>query len=285
MQPAAFARLTRMEHGFMLSIAAAVGIIAATGSIPQINFLLLAILPPFFIEISAFALNDYLDVKSDKINKRTDRPLVTGDATKTEAIAITFFGFLLGNLTAYFISPTAFAITLAFTLLSIAYNARLKDIALVGNAYIGLTMAIPFAYGAIIATNTLTSDIWMLSAIAFTVGLGRELMKTVQDMEGDRQARKANTLPFIIGERASILLACALYLLAIGFSKIPFFGAGGAYAYDLAYGIPILITDLLLLYIVIQSAAKGKSFLRSARKLSLIALGIGLLGFLAGALY
>ncbi len=285
MELGAFARLTRIEHGIMLSLAAAIGIIISLGALPSLQFLLLAMLPPFFIELASFSLNDLLDVKSDRINKRADRPLVSGNATRSEAFDIAVVGFLAGNIVAYAISLDAFAITLAFSLLSIAYNLRLKDIALLGNAYIALTMALPFAYGSIIAAGTITDDIAFLASIAFVVGLAREIMKTVQDMEGDRKARRAATLPMLLGAKSSLRLSSLLYVAAIALSAAPFFSPSGAYYNNYAYALPIALTDALLLYVALGCFSRGAEFLKAGRSISLLALGIGLLGFLAGAIY
>jgi len=285
MELGAFARLTRIEHGIMLSLAAAIGIIVSLGALPSLQFLLLAMLPPFFIELASFSLNDLLDVKSDRINKRADRPLVSGDATRSEAFDIAVVGFLAGNVVAYAISLDAFAITLAFSLLSIAYSMKLKDIALLGNAYIALTMAIPFAYGSIIAAGTITGDIAFLASIAFVVGLAREIMKTVQDAEGDRKARHAATLPMLIGSKSSLYLSSLLYIAAIALSCMPFASLQSTYHNNYAYALPILLTDALLLYVAWACISRGVKFLKAGRSISLLALGIGLLGFLAGAIY
>jgi geranylgeranylglycerol-phosphate geranylgeranyltransferase len=269
----------------MLALAAAIGAIVALGAVPALSFLFLAALPPFFIELASFSLNDLLDVKSDRINKRTDRPLVTGDVSRNEAFDIVVVGFAAGNAVAYLISWQAFAISLAFSVLAIAYNAKLKDVALLGNFYIALTMAIPFAYGSIIASGAFTADAAILASIAFVVGLAREIMKTTEDVEGDRKGRHAQTLPMLLGMRNSLHLASFLYLLAIALSYLPYASASSTYHNNLAYALPVAVTGALLLYVAWGCASRGRHFLKQGRSISLLALGIGLLGFLAGAVY
>ena len=46
----------------------------------------------------------------------------------------------------------------------------------------------------------------MLFSIAFFVGLGREIAKSIQDMKGDKLARNSKTLPIIIGKKNYELL-------------------------------------------------------------------------------
>ncbi|MFN7157085.1 MAG: UbiA family prenyltransferase, partial [Erythrobacter cryptus] len=83
------------------------------------------------------------------------------------------------------------------------------------------------------------------SALAFITGLGREIAKTVQDMEGDRRARKATTLPMLFGVRNSLISAIALYWLAILLSFIPFFSIF-PFRGNLTYLLLILVCDTLL---------------------------------------
>ena len=278
-----FIRLTRIEHAFMLSLAAVIGQIVATGSVPPAGFLLLTSAAPFLIGLASFALNDLLDIDTDRINKRTDRPLVSGEATKGEAFDIVAFGFLAGNLIAFLASWTAFLIAVAFSLLAILYSLKLKDLPLAGNAYIAATMAIPFIYGALAISGKLSDDIAVISTMAFFVGLARELMKTAADVEGDRAARKAYTLPMAIGTYNTLLVASALYLLAILISYLPFL-SGTTYTASWPYLILITFANAVFALVIYRSVFEGVNFLRRARNLSLLALGIGLMGFLVGAL-
>ncbi|RLG18605.1 hypothetical protein DRN67_04000 [Candidatus Micrarchaeota archaeon] len=278
-----FLDLTRIEHSFMLALATIIGEILVLGSVPSIDFLLLTAAPPFLIGIAAFSLNDLLDVEADRINRRTDRPLVSGSASKRDAIDITLFGFIFGNGIAFFISWPAFLIALFFSLFAILYNIILKDLPLLGNVYIASTMAIPFLFGSVVAANTITDSIAVISTIAFLVGLGRELMKTAEDVEGDEQARKSTTLPIVIGVEKTILIGAALYVLAIFLSFIPV-QSEGPYSWDPAYFIPIACADALFAFAAYKPVMEGKSALRNARNLTLLALGVGLIGFLAGAL-
>jgi len=74
-----WAKLFRIEHGIMLSFATfiALKILSNTSKIDE-NKLIFALLVPLFIELGAFALNDFFDIETDKKNKRYDRPLVKG---------------------------------------------------------------------------------------------------------------------------------------------------------------------------------------------------------------
>ena len=67
----------------------------------------------------------------------------------------------------------------------------MKKVKLVGNFYIAYVMAIPFIFGgvSVLQTNTyffqINPIIYVIALIAFLTGSGREIMKDVQDFEGD----------------------------------------------------------------------------------------------------
>jgi len=280
----AFVRLTRIEHALMLCVAVLIGEVVALGRFPSLGLAILTFLPPFFIEMSAFAINDFFDVEADRRNGRTDRPLVSGEATVGEALAISAIGMVVGISTAWLINYPCFLIALIFGALAFFYSYKLKDVALVGNIYIALTMAIPFVFGNMAVSDSISPSITVLALIAFVTGLGREVMGTVRDIEGDRLRPGARTLPMIIGTRMALIYSSLLYVLAALMSIVPFILIP-QYKNDLNYLVPVAICDVILLYIAARSLSNSKEFLESARKLSLAGMAFGLFGFFLGACY
>src|SRR3989338_9745955 len=199
----AFVRLTRIEHALMLAIAVLLAIFisakAADATLPSIGIFAIALAVPALVQMASFALNDYFDVETDRHNKKKERPIVSGEASAQEALFIAAACYLLGNAASFFLGWGAFAITVVFSILSIAYNARLKDVAIAGNAYIAASMGIQFVFGSVVAFGEISRAAWVLAIIAFIVGLGREIMKTSQDFEGESKKRNAKTLPAYIG--------------------------------------------------------------------------------------
>ncbi|MBI2079217.1 UbiA family prenyltransferase [Candidatus Micrarchaeota archaeon] len=278
----AFYRLTRFEHAIMLAIAVLIAEVVVLGAFPTLSLLLvLSLLVPVFSEMGSFALNDYLDVESDRINKRIDRPLVTGEINPKFAFYFSIISIVISVVLAYFINFYAFLIALIFNGLAVLYNYELKDIALVGNIYIALTMAIPFIFGNFIYSNSLNTVVFIIAALGFLSGLAREIIKSVEDMEGDRKARGSRTLPIIIGEKNSRYFAVVLFLVFLPLSILPF-------NFGLKFSvIPILlvsVADFGIIYLIKEIVTSGdKVVLKKARKLSLIVLFLGLLGLLLAA--
>jgi len=277
----AFIRLTRFEHAIMLAIAVLIGEAIANEGIPQFStVIILSLLVPIFSEMGSFALNDCLDVNTDKINKREDRPLVTGELNKEVAYWFAIISIIISIAISYYINVYAFAIAIVFNLLAIAYNYKLKDMPLIGNIYIGLTMAIPFLFGSAVVNNSLefSSTIIVISLLGLLTGTAREIIKSTEDMKGDEKARNSRTLPLVIGERNARLFAALLYLISVSIAFIPFYM--GLKQNMIAITV-VAIAALGLFYLAYLVSTKGdKKDLKTARKLSLLFLFIGLIGLL-----
>ena len=280
----AFLRLTRFEHAIMFAIAVLIGEIIAGGSIPLFSFvILLSLLVPIFSEMGSFALNDYLDVEADRINKREDRPLVRGELSPAFALWFSIIALVFSTVIAALINIYAFGIAFIFNILAIAYNYKLKDLPLAGNIYIGLSMAIPFLFGSVVVRNSINFSPVILSifAIAFIAGVAREIIKSVEDMEGDKKARKSNTLPILIGADNARKFAALLYVVFVPLAFAPFYFGLKTDIVPLAL---VAIADLGVLYLAyVVFTESTHSVLKKARNLSLLFLFIGLIGLLLAA--
>jgi len=283
--------LMRLEHGVMIAIAILIGsIIALEGEgFPALDKFILTFFTALFLEASTFALNDYFDIDIDKKNNRTDRPLVRGDLQPNTALYLFAIFFPLGILCSYFVNLTCFFIALVTAFLAVLYDAKLKKIKLLGNFYIAYVMAIPFIFGgaAVLGTSginfSLHPAILIVALIAFLAGSGREIMKDVMDFTGDRE-QGVKSFPKYIGIRASNVLAAFFYLIAIALSFVPFFIENyNIYYLNYYYLVPILLTDTMLLSTSLQLIFKKDVHMKLYRKFTLIALFIGLIGFLLGA--
>ena len=277
-------KLVRIEHSIMLVIAVLIAEIIVLGALPEMNHnLYLSLIAPFFIGMAAFALNDYVDIETDKINKKMDRPLVKGALSKESVIIFTLSAYLIGIGTSAFVDawPIPFIIVVVFALLSLIYNYKLKDMALVGNVYIALTMGIPFLFGNYIYSNELNFTILILFLMGFFVGLAREIVKTIQDIEGDKKARKAKTLPMKIGIKNSTHIAAVFYIIFVCLTPLPFLFGLNLYLPSL---VLIIFCDIIFIYLAFKTTKdQSQKFLRKSRNISLITLFIGLIALLLAA--
>lgn len=279
-------KLARFEHALMLGAAVVLGIIigakGAGVALPGLQTIVLAALVSVFIEVGAFAQNDVADERADRENKRKERPIVSGAISAGEANLVAWAAYIIGCAIAYSLGSYPFSIALFFTALSVAYNYMLKDIALLGNAAIAASMAIPFVFGSIVASGGAVGEASVaIASVAFVAGLGREIGKTVEDMAGDNRARGSRTIPFIIGRKNALLLSTILYVFVVPLSLVPFLS--GLEPNALAM-VMVGAGDIAFLYIAVKSAQNAdRKELAQCRRISLAALGIGLLGYLAAA--
>lgn len=280
-----FLSLVRFEHGIMYAVAVIIGALMVGGFESLSSAVLIGCLVSVFLEFGAFSLNDFVDLKTDRANRRTDRPIVTGKVSSFAALIIGFLSFAIANLVAFsYLHPLAFWVIFMFSIISILYDFALKNLPFIGNAVIALTMAVPFVFGALIVSDAAASSIQpvlCLSAIAFLVGLGREIMKDIEDVKGDASVG-ARTLPVMIGSRSSAMLAAVFFLSSVMLSFLPML----TFFYGKAVYLLVLVTDLILVNISRELLyARSLQVLRNGRKNSLIAVGIGLVAFLLAALF
>ncbi|MDD5171651.1 MAG: UbiA family prenyltransferase [Candidatus ainarchaeum sp.] len=272
-------KLTRFEHAVMLAFAVLIAETIALGALPPPTLIIaLSLLIPVFSEMGSFALNDYMDMETDKLNKK-NRPLVKGTIKPKTALYFSLLALAISTALAYFVGVLAFIIALAFNAVAILYNWKLKDLPLAGNAYIALTMAIPFIFGNFVVSIALSPVVLILAVLGFVAGLAREIVKSAQDMEGDIKARNSKTLPVVIGRKRALAVALGLYLSFIPLTAVPFAMGLDAAPLQLAF---IGAADGLILATCYLVARRPKESYKFARDASLAAFMLGMVGiFLA----
>ena len=187
------------------------------------------------------ALNDYVDIDIDRTN-RPDRPLPSGliklESAK-RAIQITGSISAISLFLAGYISSTRisglndwlpslaiwlFALVLLFNYES---NSRLsykmKDKGLPGNIAISLSVGLVIIFGAASVSRPLDARSWVVFLIGFLYNLSREIVKDIEDIDGDEGR---NTFAMSSGvdrarALASVLLVFALVAMLAPF--LPFF--------------------------------------------------------------
>ena len=285
----AWLRLTRFEHSLMSAAGVLVAVfiaLGAGGSVGQNEFLA-ALLVPVLINLGAFALNDYFDVEADRENEKK-RPLVSGEIKPLHAAVFGAIALLVGGLIGFAVNFEAGVISLLFAAVSFLYNWKLKDIALLGNLFISSSMGISFIFGAVVCGFSfalIPVDFWILGIGATAAGFGREIVKTVQDVEGDKKGRGSKTLSVLIGERYSLVIAgfmflvfCICVISLVVYSQILEFNI-------LSLGILILCAFVYLTFAYLCAFSKidGKR-MEMVRKLSLKMLALALFAVLICAI-
>lgn len=189
------------------------GYVAGTGAWDKIA---LAALATLLVLAAANAWNDYRDIDIDRINQ-PQRPLPSGMVSPRAVLIFSVVLAVLSVILAALISPTALLIAVASNVLLYIYSVWLKSTVLLGNATVALISAMSPVFGGVAAGNVRPS-LW-LGAIIFVGILGREVLKTLADYDGD-QAHHVRTISTAIGPRAArtifffLLGATAIIMLA-----------------------------------------------------------------------
>ena len=160
------------------------------------------------------ALNDYNDRETDKEN-HPERPIPSGsisaDTASIYAQALLGSGLLI--LLFALENKMPFVIALIGILLLTAYENGLKAAGISGNITVGLMSGAVFLFAGM-AVNDPGPTLWMFG-LAVLATITREIIKDIQDLEGDRDRR---TLPASIGIENSMRVAILFLLIAIGLS-------------------------------------------------------------------
>lgn len=208
--------LTRPGNAVLTAIAVIAGAFIASG--PDIvNFateIIICCVSAMMLVGGGNALNDYNDRESDKEN-HPNRPIPSGDISAETAL--NYSQLLLGGglliLLFTLDNKMPFVIALMGMLTLVAYESGLKAAGITGNVSVGFMSGAVFLYAGM-AVNNPGPTLWMFG-LAFLATISREIIKDIQDLEGDRDRR---TLPSRIGIDFSLNIAIVILLIAIGLS-------------------------------------------------------------------
>jgi len=205
---------------------------------------LLAALTAALVAGAGNVFNDIMDVDIDRVN-RPARPLPAGRLSSRAARFEALLLALVGGGLAWGLSPAHGLLAGAVVAGLFLYSIYLKNSVLWGNVAIGLIAAAAFPYGALAAGALGRS--WIPAGFAFLFHLGREIVKDIEDVEGDR-ARGIQTLPLRWGRSRAAWLASTIYLFLMIFTLVPWIAG----LYGRAYLVLVLLVDLLALYALLR---------------------------------
>ncbi|OGU43173.1 MAG: hypothetical protein A2000_14815 [Ignavibacteria bacterium GWB2_36_8] len=188
-------------------------------------------------------INDYFDIEIDKVN-RPHRVLPKGELTLKEAL--NFYIFLTGIalLFSVFISLLALLEVFFAAALLFLYSYRIKRIPLLGNFVVAFLTGFAFIYGGIAVNNV---EAAMIPALfAFLINFIREIVKDMEDIEGDKQ-QGINSYPAVHGFKKAKTLIVFITIVLIILTVFPFIQE----LYKIEYFLVVMIfVNPLLVYII-----------------------------------
>jgi len=237
-----YLKLARIQNDFITFISVLLG--GFIGEVYSWQKLILAAISAFFISAGGYSLNDYFDLEIDRIN-RPQRALPKGEISLRKALFFSFSLFTFGLILSFFLKAVSVAIAVVAIIFLILYSARFKRELLIGNLTVSLICALAFIYGGVFSYNP---EISLIPAIlAFLFHMGRELIKDMEDMVGDKVLR-SETFPITYGIKISQFLVSAIFLVLIILTIFPY----KLKIFSIYYLILVLITDFILFYIVLS---------------------------------
>ena len=188
-------------------------------------------------------INDYFDIDIDKVN-RPNRVLPKGELTLNEALGFYIFISLVSLFLSIFISIIALLEVFFASVLLFLYSYKIKKIPMLGNFVVAFLTGFAFIYGGMAVNNSKAAIIPAL--FAFLVNFIREIVKDMEDIEGDKQ-QGINSYPAIYGFKKAKKIIVFIAIVLIILTVFPFIKELYAIEYFL---IVMVIVNPLLVYIV-----------------------------------
>jgi geranylgeranylglycerol-phosphate geranylgeranyltransferase len=234
----------------------------------------LIFLTVFVIAGAGNTINDYFDVRIDSIN-RPERPIPSGRVKLKEALYFSYILFALGTILAFWINSICGFIALFNSLLLILYAKTLKGTPLLGNLSIGYLTGSSFLFGASVFGFEGLKALFVLFLLAALAITAREIIKDIEDMEGDKM-EGADTLPLLVGAKKASYLAVFIGFLAVILSPLPYLMS----ILGLRYLYLVLLADLGFFAAIYQILVRNNP--TKSSKMFKIAMFFALIAFIAG---
>lgn len=237
----------------------------------------LLILATVFIAAGGYVINDILDQEADEENKPED--VIVGK-TISESMAYNIYagltitgvacGFILANSVSH---PNFAVIFILIATLLYFYASSLKQIPVLGNVVVAALLAFSVIIIGIFDIFPNTFDInrqqmavafsilFDYAKFAFMINLVREIVKDIEDIDGDK-SQGLNTLPIAIGKEKTIKIAFVLLLIPTLY--LLYYINNYLLQYNLIYGIiymiALVIAPLILCLFKLWNAKEKTDF-------------------------
>lgn len=233
------------------------------------------VLSTLCIAAAGYIINDIEDIEADTINK-PNRVIVGQYISEKRAtllfISLNVIGVLLGLLVSYAVEKTSFFIIFILTsALLYMYSTQLKKMLLIGNICIALLVSFSVLLVGIFDLIPVMNDsnrevqVFFLRLIldyaifAFMINLLRELVKDIEDVDGDYKIN-AHSLPIVIGRSRATKIASVLSFIPL-FTVI-FYLTSNLYKQPIAIAYVLLTIVAPLIYTTLKlfSATQKKHY-------------------------
>lgn len=205
----------------------------------------------FFISAGGHAINDYFDVKVDKINNPR-KPLPSGKIKPRNAFVFSLILFFISIIFSSIINLKTLLLSVIMVISMVIYGKYSKNIKIFGNVIVSFIVSLILVY-AIFTTGKTFPIVWIILPVFF-INISREIVKDIEDVKGDKVISKSS-LPLKLGIRGSSIISFLFLVLSFILAFIPYFFNVFNYWYLL-----VLLIGLIILFYT------SKNFLREPQK-------------------
>lgn len=212
------------------------------------------------IAAAGYIINDYFDLNIDKVNK-PDKIIIERVITRRAAILwhalLSLIGLVLTAIVARHVGMWWIVLANAATVLALwFYSTKYKKTTLIGNTLISLLTAwviiIIFFVNRDADNMVVNAKLLRLTALysgfAFIISLIREVIKDMEDVEGDRRYG-CKTMPILWGMNAAkIFTAVWLSVIIIAIAAVQFYVIQFGWWYSAAYCIIFVLLPLVWIF-------------------------------------
>lgn len=254
----------------------------------------LLVLATICLAAAGYIINDIYDIETDMVNKPNNVIIgktITEKTANTLFIVFNVIGVSLGFYLSHLVGKSGFfTLFVIISALLYVYASYLKQLFLIGNIIISLLVSLSliivglFELLPVISPQNQETQMTFFKIIldyaifAFVINFIREIVKDIEDIDGDYKAGM-NTLPIAIGrERASKIVFILLFIPLFG---IVYYVITYLYTQLVVVGYFLLFVIAPLIYMVIKAytAETKKEFHLISNMLKLVML-FGMLSLL-----
>lgn len=242
-------------------------------------YFILLIIASVFIAAAGYIINDYFDINIDSINK-PQKLIVDKVFNRRWVLAwhliLSFTGIGIG----FYIDRKTGVMMLGFTniicaLLLFFYSISLKKKLLIGNIVIAILTAwvvlvitwceSRFYINALrnevpIDLNKITRLTFLYAGFAFVISLIREVVKDMEDIEGDRRYG-CKTMPIVWGINASkVFIAVWLLVLIAALIIVQIYAIQLKWWFSIGYTVVLVILPLVLIIRKLYQAKNASDY-------------------------
>ncbi len=217
---------------------------------PEIVWMVLSVM---LTAAAGYVINDIFDIEEDLINEPHVRIVARHISVKNSRI---FYAVLAASSLAcgFMSSYTMGFLCLAIGIMLFYYSSDLKGTTLWGN------LLVSFITGAVVFTSakavlTIFDGYFAEYALlAFLISMPREIVKDIEDLEGDK-AQEYETFPIVYGPKKAILLSI-FFIVLIDLCLLYLMLRHGNSAYNIYCSLAVIAPSLALIWYMLKSSEK-----------------------------